>query len=1623
MHPDVEQELAHTLLVELLAHQFAYPVRWVETQDEILGQVNAERIIEVGPSNILTNMMKRTVDGQFAARDQARNIDRRILGPQKDLSEIYYQSEAIEEAAVPESKGSSNVQMQSHEAPAPAPDASPNAGAPQPLPEARGTGGPVEEIPDTDVPVSAIVLSILAPKLKKDTKAIPMTGTISNLVGGRSTLSNEIVGDLLAEFPSGVPDRPEEVPLGTLCQTLDINHQGQLGKTTTSLVSKMISSKLPGDYGQSRARQHLREKWGLGPKRQDAVLLLALTKQPASRLASLEDAQKFLEGAAAAYFEQEGLTLPSRGPAHSNEPVVDTQALRLAKEQNDSMIKDVMDVLQGHVGGTRETTRDTEMRTDAMATKQLDMWLDEHGDDYAEGIVPIFDAKKQRVYDSYWNWNAQDILLLFQLQRQAQSTNVKALEQLSMSIVNRACDRTLGQLDFMISQTEAKVSAESDLAQAMRLLRKACLDSLDREPLFINLTPELAPLTTIDRDGSLVFSEITRNAGSAKVEATKELPAVDEAIFPVNRVEGIAASYSHEYSQVFAQDLRHGRYSGFSFAGKNILLTGAGKNSIGNHILRHLLAGGARVTVTTSRFSDETAAMFQSIYARHGSKGSVLRLVPFNQGSYGDVQDLMKHMYGGDASWDLDFVVPFAAMSENGRGVEDLDSRSEIAHRAMLTNLLRLLGAVARNKRSRDIITRPATVVLPLSPNHGLMGNDGLYSESKRSLEALLPKWASESWGNYLSLMGVVIGWTRGTGLMDDNDIVAQAVEALGVRTFAAAEMAANIVSLMGGRLNAECQESPIVVDLGGGLGNVQGFKDKLTSARRELHAYADLQRVTTEERRRDVACVERKEVTKLAASASKALQARANIQLPLPELPDYEKGIAPLAASLEGMVDLSRVVVITGFAELGPHGNSRTRWEMEASGTFSLEGFVEMAWLMGLIKHHTGVGKRGNQFSGWVDSKTSDPVPEDEIPAKYLEFIAAHTGIRKIEPENCDNGYDPEHKESLIEVPLQRDLAPFEASPETAEDLQRRHGNKVVVNKDASGSCRVQLKAGATLMVPRSSRFNRTVAGQIPAGWSAKRYGISDDIIEQVDPVTLFSLVCTVEALLCSGITDPYEFYQHIHVSEFGNCLGSSMGGLSSLRKMHRDRYIDKSVKSDILQETFINTTGAWINMLLSSSAGPMRTPVGACATSLESLDTGCDLIMARKAKVCLVGGVEDFVEDVSYEFGNMKATCDTDAEFAAGRTPKEMSRPTASSRSGFVESQGCGIQVLTSAELALEMGLPIFGVVAYANMAADKAGRSVPAPGKGVLTNARELSTSVPSPLLDLNYRRRLLKLRRSQIEQGASDRLDILQSEMAYLQETTSAGDLEVYKEDRETLIREEARRQDAEATFSLGNQFWMSQETPRISPLRGSLAVWGLSIDDISVASLHGTSTVKNDLNEPMVIQEQMRHLGRRVGNILPCVCQKWLTGHSKGAAGAWMVNGCLQMMDLGLIPGNRNADNVDGELRKHRHLLFPNTTLRTDKADGGIKACSITSFGFGQKGAQALLVHPRYVLATIGRERYDGYVGRRDQRWRKACRRLSEAMVHGDMVSACIKSQPPYAPDEGVAALLDPTARF
>ena len=1700
MRPEVEQELAHTLLVELLAYQFASPVRWIETQDVILETNRTERIVEIGPADTLGGMAKRTLASKYEAYDAATSVQRSVLAYNKDQKEIYYDVDPIEDEPAPAAATSAPSASSS----APAPSAAPAATAAPPPPGA----GPAAAVADAPVQAVDIVRALIAQKLKKSLADIPLTKAIKDLVGGKSTLQNEILGDLGKEFGS-TPEKPEDTPLDELGASMQSTFNGQLGKQSQSLIARLVSSKMPGGFNITAVRKHLETRFGLASGRQDGVLLLALTMEPAARLGSENDAKAFLDDVAQKYAAAAGVNLSSaaaggEGGAAAGGMMMDPAALDALTKDQRALFKQQLELFARYLkmdlrAGDKAFVGSQESNKALQA--QLDLWNVEHGEFYASGIEPSFNPLKARVYDSSWNWARQDALTMYY---DIIFGRLKAIDREIVSqcirIMNRSNPTLIDYMQYHIDHCPTDRGETYGLAKELgEQLIENCKDVLNEAPVYKDVSVPTGPQTTIDARGNLDYQEVQRQSSrklehyvtemaeggkiseySNRTKVQNDLRSVyklirkqhklsktsqlqfntlykdviralamnEHQIMPqengdvkkpgrngsvtrasmngnikqgkvetipflhLKKKEPHGWEYSKKLSGVYIEGLENAAKSGLTFQGKMALMTGAGAGSIGAEVLQGLISGGAKVVVTTSRYSRQVTEYYQSMYARYGARGSQLVVVPFNQGSKQDVEALVEYIYDTKKGlgWDLDFIVPFAAIPENGREIDSIDSKSELAHRIMLTNLIRLLGSVKIQKVERGFNTRPAQVILPLSPNHGTFGNDGLYSESKLALETLFNRWFSESWGDYLTICGAVIGWTRGTGLMAGNNIVADGVEKYGVRTFSQQEMAFNLLGLMSPAIVDLCQTEPVFADLNGGLQFLPDLKDLMTKLRSEIMETSAIRQAVTKETSIENKVVNGEDSEALYKKVT--VQPRANIKFHFPELPEW-KEIEPLNAQLKGMVDLDKVVVVTGFSEVGPWGNSRTRWEMEAYGKFSLEGCVEMAWTMGLIKNHNGPLK-GKSYSGWVDSKTQEPVDDKEVKAKYEKQILEHAGIRLIEPE-LFNGYDPKKKQLLQEIQIEEDLDPFEASKETAEEFKREHGDKVEIFALESGEYSVRLKKHATLLIPKALRFDRLVAGQIPTGWNAKHYGIPDDIIAQVDQVTLFVLVCTVEALLASGITDPYEFYKYVHISEVGNCVGSGIGGTTALRGMYKDRYMDKPVQKDILQESFINTMAAWVNMLLMSSTGPIKTPVGACATAVESIDIGYETIVEGKARVCFVGGFDDFQEEGSYEFANMKATSNADDEFAHGRTPQEMSRPTTTTRNGFMESQGCGMQVIMTAKLALEMGTPIYGVIALTSTATDKVGRSVPAPGQGVLTTARENPGKFPSPLLDIKYRKRQLDLRRKQIKMWQESELMYMQEEVAAMKQQAGFGfDEKAYMEERAYHIQQSAQRQESEAQFSLGNNFW--KQDPSIAPLRGALATWGLTIDDLDVASFHGTSTVANDKNESDVICKQMAHLGRKKGNALLGIFQKYLTGHPKGAAGAWMFNGCLQVLGSGLVPGNKNADNIDHLMEKFDYIVYPNKSIQTD----GIKAFSVTSFGFGQKGAQAIGIHPKYLFATLDQADYQRYKIKVDARQKKAYRYFHNGMINNTLFVA--KNRAPYADDNMSKVFLNPDHR-
>jgi fatty acid synthase subunit alpha len=298
---------------------------------------------------------------------------------------------------------------------------------------------------------------------------------------------------------------------------------------------------------------------------------------------------------------------------------------------------------------------------------------------------------------------------------------------------------------------------------------------------------------------------------------------------------------------------------------------------------------------------------------------------------------------------------------------------------------------------------------------------------------------------------------------------------------------------------------------------------------------------------------------------------------------------------------------------------------------------------------------------------------------------------------------------------------------------------------------------------------------------------------------------------------------------------------------------------------------------------------------------------------------------------------------------------------------------------------------------MAADGFGRSVPAPGQGALTFARETRDAINSPLLNIEYRREQMEHAMLNMLRGRNN------SSLNKCPRSPCKPASEV--SDQESLFDMLGDKVLSTSMRSIKRRWGndIRQLDPSISPLRAGLAIWNLSVDDISVVSMHGTSTKANDLNEGKVITQQMNHLQRQAPPLL-AICQKSLTGHPKAPAASWMLNGCLQVLGSGFVPGNAKADNVDPALRAYHHLVYPTEPIQTD----GVTAFLLNSFGFGQKGGQMVGVAPRYLFATLPKDLYTQYSTRCLARQKVAQQAFAKAILDKTM---CKIKEPQLTPSD------------
>lgn len=191
----------------------------------------------------------------------------------------------------------------------------------------------------------------------------------------------------------------------------------------------------------------------------------------------------------------------------------------------------------------------------------------------------------------------------------------------------------------------------------------------------------------------------------------------------------------------------------------------------------------------------------------------------------------------------------------------------------------------------------------------------------------------------------------------------------------------------------------------------------------------------------------------------------------------------------------------------------------------------------------------------------------------------------------------------------------------------------------------------------------------------------------------------------------------------------------------------------------------------------------------------------------------------------------------------------------------------------------------------------------------------------------------------------------------------------------------------------------------SKLVRDLARLGVTPDDIAVVSKHDTSTNANDPNESELHNTLAHAIGRTDGNPLFVISQKTLTGHAKGGACVFQVNGLTQLFASGVVPANASLDCVDPKLAKDDHMVWLRRPLRIGGGEDAfgrvaagrpVKAGLATSLGFGHVSGFVALVNPGAFEAAVakaaGEDALRAWRERANARLAAGQRRLEEGMM-------------------------------
>lgn len=413
------RELARKVLIELLAWQFASPVRWIETQDllfteEAAGGLGVERFVEIGVKSaptvagLATNTLKlpeyahSTVEVLNAERDAAV-LFANDTDPEPEPEDVAEPDDSA--AAAADAAPSPNV--------APAPSAPSGAARPDDI--------------AFDAADATLALIALSAKMRID--QIEQLDSIESITDGASSRRNQLLVDLGSELNLGAIDGAAEADLAGLRS--QVTKLARTYKPYGPVLSDAINDQLRTVLGPSGKRpgaiaERVKKTWELGDGWAKHVTVeVALGTREGTSIrggglghlheGALSDAasvDRVIDAAVTSVAARHGISvaLPSSGGGGG--ATIDAAALSEFTDQitgRDGVLASAARLILGQLGHDNPVSA-MPAATDA---ELIDLVTAELGADWPRLVAPVFDGKKAVLFDDRWASAREDLVKLW----------------------------------------------------------------------------------------------------------------------------------------------------------------------------------------------------------------------------------------------------------------------------------------------------------------------------------------------------------------------------------------------------------------------------------------------------------------------------------------------------------------------------------------------------------------------------------------------------------------------------------------------------------------------------------------------------------------------------------------------------------------------------------------------------------------------------------------------------------------------------------------------------------------------------------------------------------------------------------------------------------------------------------------------------------------------------------------------------------------------------------------------------------------------------------------------------------------------------------------------------------